>query len=169
MASHFLQVFLLHLPLKGSENLSNFGPAGLGLLKVPLLLFYTQETREDNPDLGGRKEELQSVSLLRDAPQDILHCVGEGREAHYNEQVRQSSTQESVVAVSLLEAEGVGHCQRRVPVKNRQAVLPVMSFPVGDDIWKWESRWPAVEIVLVQHNACQDKKYNDTSHILKQR
>lgn len=51
------------------------------------------------------------------------------------------------MAVSLLEAKGVVSCsQRRVPVKNWQAVLAMMSFPVRDDIRKRESRWPAVEI-----------------------
>lgn len=87
-------------------------------------------------------------SLLRYASQDVFHRVGKGRKADYNKQVRQSSAQESVVPIGLLEARVVSGSQRHVPVEERQPVLAVMRFPVGDDVGQREGRGPAVEFFL---------------------
>lgn len=88
------------------------------------------------------------ASLLRYAPQNILHCVGKSCKAHYNKQVRQSPAQKSVISVGLLEAWVVGGSQRYMPVEEQQPVLTVVCFPIGDDVRKWESRGPAVELLL---------------------
>lgn len=41
-------------------------------------------------------------SFLRDAPQNVFDRVGEGGEAHDDEQVGERSTQESMVTIDLL-------------------------------------------------------------------
>lgn len=55
-------------------------------------------------------------SLLRDAPQNVFDRVGEGGEAHDDEQVSKRSTQESMVTIDLLYVGRVGRTCGQMPV-----------------------------------------------------
>lgn len=73
-------------------------------------------------------------SLLRYASQHVFDRVGKGRKPNYNKQVRQGTTQESVVPVGLLEACEVRPGSRHVPVEKRKPVLAVVRLPVRNHV-----------------------------------
>ena len=66
-------------------------------------------------------------SFLRNAPQHVFDCVGEGGEADDDEQVSERSSQESVVTVDLREVRGLmGGSWRQVTIQAWVAVLCVV-------------------------------------------
>lgn len=53
-----------------------------------------------------------------------------------------------MVTVGLLETRMVGRCQGYVPVKKGDSVLPVVCFPIRDNIWQREGWGSVTELFL---------------------
>lgn len=99
-------------PLKVSQELS------------PGARWVSPELASPRPAWGQRPSSLISASagdgcgsLLRDASQNVFDRVGKGCKPNDDKQVREGTTQESVVPVGLLEARDVGPDPRRVPIE----------------------------------------------------
>ncbi len=80
-------------------------------------------------------------SFLRDAPQNILDCVGESGETYDDKQISKRSTQESMVSVDLLEVRRLGRAGGQVPIDGQVPVLSMVGFAIRHHVREGQHLW----------------------------